>query len=156
MVTISIVSSILAVMMAIFAMFIRIKSAQKPATIKKIILPPVFMSTGFLMFIVPMFRVTFIEIIESVIFGIFFSFLLIKTSGFEIRNNDIYVKRSKAFFFILFGLFLIRLILKLILSTTIDFGALSGMFYILAFAMILPWRISMLFTFHKLKQELTK
>lgn len=143
-------------MMAIFAMFIRIKSAQKPATIKKIILPPVFMSTGFLMFIVPMFRVTFTEIIESVIFGIFFSFLLIKTSGFEIRNNDIYVKRSKAFFFILFGLFLIRLILKLILSTTIDFGALSGMFYILAFAMILPWRISMLFTFHKLKQELTK
>ncbi|MDR4886390.1 cytochrome c biogenesis protein CcdC [Fredinandcohnia sp. QZ13] len=149
-----IASSIVAIMMAIFVTFLRTKSSQKPASVKKIILPPVFMSTGALMFIVPMFRVTPLEILEAVVVGMLFSILLIKTSSFEIRDNDIYMKRSKAFVYILVGLLVVRIVLKSVLSTTIDFGALSGMFWILAFSMIVPWRIAMYVKYKRLASEL--
>ncbi len=80
---------------------------------------------------------------EAITLGVIFSIFLIKTSKFEIKNNEIYLKRSKAFVFILIGLLVIRIAMKSILSTTIDYGALSGMFWILAFGMIVPWRIAM-------------
>lgn len=149
-----IASSIVAIMMAIFVTFLRAKSAQKPASVKKIILPPVFMSTGALMFVHPMFRVTPLEVLEAVVVGMLFSILLIKTSSFEIRENDIYMKRSKAFIYILVGLLVIRIVLKSVLSTSIDFGELSGMFWILAFAMIVPWRIAMYVKYKRLASSL--
>lgn len=149
-----IASSIVAIMMAIFVTFLRAKSAQKPASVKKIILPPVFMSTGALMFVHPMFRVTSVEVLEAIAVGMLFSILLIKTSSFEIRENDIYMKRSKAFIYILVGLLVIRIVLKSVLSTSIDFGELSGMFWILAFAMIVPWRIAMYVKYKKLASSL--
>ncbi|WP_066058317.1 CcdC family protein [Robertmurraya korlensis] len=153
--TVVVASSIGAIGMAILAMFVRMKAAKKPATARKIILPPVFMSTGALMFIEPMFRVTLLEFLEAMAVGLVFSLLLIKTSNFEIRNNEIYLKRSRAFVFILFGLLVIRIILKLVLSTTIDFGELSGMFFILAFSMIVPWRIAMFLQFRRFQAKLT-
>lgn len=149
-------SSIGAIGMAILAMFVRMKAAKKPATARKIILPPVFMSTGALMFVVPMFRVTYLELFEAMAVGLVFSILLIKTSKFEIRENEIYLKRSRAFVFILFGLLVLRIILKLLLSSTIDYGELSGMFFILAFSMILPWRIAMYLQFRRFQEKLTK
>lgn len=149
-----VVSSIGAIGMAMLAMFVRMKAAKKPATAKKIILPPVFMSTGALMFVVPMFRVTFLELMEAVAVGLVFSLLLIKTSKFEIRENEIYLQRSRAFVFILFGLLILRIVLKLILSSSIDFGELSGMFFILAFAMIVPWRIAMFLQFRRFQEKL--
>ena len=77
-----------------------------------------------------------------------------KTSSFEIKENDIYLKRSKAFVFILFGLLAVRIVAKIILSSSIDVGALSGMFWILAFSMIVPWRIAMLLNYKKLAAQL--
>ncbi len=135
-------------------MFIRIKSSAKPATAKKIILPPIFMSTGALMFFVPMFQVTGAEFLEAITVGMFFSIFLIKTSKFEIRGNDIYLKRSKAFVFILIGLLVLRIGMKTILSSSIDYGALSGMFWILAFGMIVPWRVAMYLSFRKMSKQL--
>jgi membrane protein CcdC involved in cytochrome C biogenesis len=147
-------STVGAVGMAIIVTFMRMKAAKKPATAKKIILPPIFMSTGALMFIFPMFRVHFLQIIEALTVGMLFSILLIKTSKFEIRNQQIYLKRSKAFVFILIGLLVVRVIAKLVLSSSIDVGELSGMFWILAFGMIVPWRIAMYLQFKKLHNEL--
>jgi membrane protein CcdC involved in cytochrome C biogenesis len=149
-----VVSSIGAVFMGIFALFVRMKAAKKPTNVKKIILPPVFMSSGALMYAVPQFRLTPLEIGEVVIVGMLFSILLIKTSKFEIRENEIYLKRSKAFMYILVGLLIVRLALKSILSTTIDFGELSGMFFLLAFSMIVPWRVAMYLDYKKLYKQL--
>ncbi|WP_144471121.1 CcdC family protein [Bacillus pumilus] len=148
------ISSIIAVCMAVAVMFIRIKSSAKPATAKKIILPPIFMSTGALMFFVPMFQVTGAEFLEAITVGMFFSIFLIKTSRFEIRGNEIYLKRSKAFVFILIGLLVLRIGMKTILSSSIDYGSLSGMFWILAFGMIVPWRVAMYLSFRKMSKQL--
>ena len=140
--------------MGILALVVRMKAAKKPTNALKIILPPVFMSSGALMYVVPQFRLTGMEILEVVILGMLFSILLIKTSKFEIRENEIYLKRSKAFIYILAGLLVVRIGLKTILSATIDYGELSGMFFLLAFSMIVPWRIAMYLDYKKLYRQL--
>lgn len=106
------------------------------------------------MFLFPVFWVTGEEFLEAITLGVIFSIFLIKTSKFEIKNNEIYMKRSKAFVFILVGLLVIRIVMKSILSTSVDYGALSGMFWILAFGMIVPWRIAMYLSYRKLQSEL--
>ncbi|MBD8068200.1 CcdC family protein [Bacillus sp. PS06] len=154
MICLAIASSIMALLMASLVIFVRLRAAKKPTSVKKIVLPPIFMSTGALMFILPMFRVSPIQIVEAVIVGCLFSILLIKTSTFEIKDNEIYLKRSKAFIYILVGLLIIRIVMKTILSSTIDFGELSGMFWLLAFAMIVPWRAAMYLKYKKVHHEL--
>ena len=146
------VTSVGAIFMAVLVMFVRLRSQKKPVNEKKIIIPPIAMSTGALMFIFEEFRVAPIQIIEASALGIVFSLVLIATSKFEVRDHDIYMKRSKAFVFILVGLLIIRIILKLIFSNSLDVGELGGMFFILAWSMIIPWRLAMLVQFKKLKK----
>ncbi|MFC4323335.1 CcdC family protein [Litchfieldia salsa] len=148
-------SSIIAVMMGFLVLIIRIRANKRPINAKKILLPPLFMSTGSLMFLHPMFRVSSVQVIESIAVGIVFSVLLIKTSSFEIKNMDIYLKRSKAFIYILVSLLIIRVIAKSVLSTSINYGELSGMFWILAFGMIVPWRAAMFMQYKKIRRELS-
>lgn len=149
-------SSIVAVLMGIGVMFVRFKAAKKPASLKKIILPPIFMSTGALMYVVPEFRITPAEMAESIAVGLFFSIFLIKTSKFEVRGNEIYLQRSKAFAGILLGLLIVRIAFKTYLSQTIDFGQLSGMFFLLAFSMIISWRVAMYRSYKTIEAELKK
>jgi len=148
-------STIMAVFMGTFVLVMRLKAQKRPVTAKKIIIPPLAMSTGALMFIFEEFRVTPIEILEAASLGAIFSIVLIKTSKFEWKENDIYLKASKAFPFILIGLLVFRIILKLVLANTVDVGELAGMFFILAFSMLVPWRIAMLVQYKKLINQRT-
>ena len=84
---------------------------------------------------------------------IFLAFIQEVASKFEVKENQIYMQRSKAFMFILVGLLLVRLVAKIILGTTLELGTLSGMFFILAFGMIVPWRLAMYFQYKKLKEQ---
>ena len=146
-------STIMAVLMGSFVMFIRLRAQKKPVSTKKILIPPFAMSTGALMFLFEQFRVAPPQIAEALGIGLLFSTVLIATSKFEIRNDAIYMKQSKAFPFILVGLLVLRVILKLLFSDSLDVGELAGMFFLLAFAMILPWRIGMLIKFKKLEKS---
>lgn len=144
----------IAIFMAIMAFIIRTKATKKPATVKKIVLPPLFMSTGFFMFLYEPAQISFIQVLEALALGLFFSLFLVRTSKFEIKENEIYLKRTKAFLFILIGLLLFRLFLKYVLGFYIDPIQLSGMFFIVAYGMIVPWRISMLIGYKKLERQL--
>ena len=148
-------STVMAIFMGTMIMFARMRSQKKPVNPKKLLIPPIAMSTGALMFIFEEFRINPLQILEAVSIGFLFSIILIATSKFEIRDNDIYMKRSKAFFFILIGLLVGRILLKLFLSESFDVGELAGMFWTLAFAMLWPWRIAMLVQYIKLKKRLT-
>ncbi|AZB43054.1 DUF1453 family protein [Bacillus sp. FJAT-42376] len=149
-----VISTIVAVVMGTIVLVVRMRASKKPASAKKIILPPIFMSTGALMFVFPFFHVTVAEFWEAILAGMFFSIFLIKTSKFEIRDNEIYLKRSKAFAFILIALLALRVGLKSFLSLSIDVGALSGMFWLLAFGMIVPWRIAMYVSYKKIQNQI--
>jgi len=150
------VSIVVSLLMVIVVNLVRLRNTKKPAAAKKIILPPLFMATGASMFILPMFRPTLPELLSSVVMGMLFSIILIKTSKFEVRDNQIYLQRSKLFLVALIGLVALRMIGKIILAETIqiDPAQMSGIFFILAFSMILPWRFSMYLGFKKLKRQL--
>ncbi|WP_188205893.1 CcdC family protein [Alkalibacillus aidingensis] len=146
--------SIGAVFMASAMIIVRMRAAKRPASVKKIILPPLFMSSGALMFFFPYFQIGWLQVIEAAAVGILFSVLLIYTSHFEIREEQIYLKPSKALGFILIGLLIGRITFKTILGHDISVGEMSAMFYILAFAMLVTWRIVMLKKFLKLRDEM--
>jgi len=151
-----IASIVVSMLMVVVVNWVRLRNTKKPAVAKKIILPPFFMATGASMFILPMFRPTLPELISSIVMGMLFSIILIKTSKFEIRDNKIYHRRSKMFLVALIGLVALRMIGKIIIAETIqiDPAQMSGIFFILAFSMILPWRISMYIGFRKLERQL--
>lgn len=149
-----IASTIGAVGMGLFWMFVRMRAQKKPVNEKKILIPPVAMSTGALMFIFEEFRVAPMQILEAVGLGLVFSIILILTSKFEVRGNDIYIKRSKLFVFILFGLLALRVVLKMLFAESLDVGELGGMFFILAWSMIIPWRLAMVVQYRKVKKTL--
>ncbi|MGE6517000.1 CcdC family protein [Lysinibacillus sphaericus] len=145
-------STIMAILMGSFVMVIRMRASKKPTNEKKIIIPPIAMSSGAFMFLFEQFRVPPMQVLEAAAVGMVFSTILIATSKFEVKGHDIYLKRSKAFVFILMGLLIFRVVAKIILSNAIDVGELAGMFWILAFAMLVPWRIAMLLQFIKIKK----
>jgi membrane protein CcdC involved in cytochrome C biogenesis len=156
--TVVIGSVIISLFMVAIVNFFRMKNTKKPVkNAKSIIIPPMGMATGFTMFIfAPMLRPTWIEIAYAIVAGMVFSIFLIKTSKFEIRENQIYMQRSKLFFVVLVGLIIVRYLAKFVLSTSyhLDAGEMSGMFFILAFSMILPWRIGMLLGYKKAEKQL--
>ena len=147
-------SIVFAFLMGIGVIIVRMKAQQFPVNEKKIILPPFFMATGALMYVVPYFRLTGTEILECIIMGLLFSTILIWTSRFETQGSEIYMKRSKAFPIILISLLLIRTVIKIFISNQIDPGEIAGMLFLLAFCMIVPWRIAMLYKFKKVKSNL--
>lgn len=147
-------STVVAAIMATFMIFIRMRAAKKPATVRKIVLPPLFMSTGALMFLFEPFQVSWSQVLEAMSVGVIFSIFLIKFSKFEIKGQDIYLKPSKAFAFILIGLLILRIILKLMIGQVVSLGETSGMFFLLALGMIVSWRIAMFIKFKRIKNEL--
>ncbi|WP_027954300.1 CcdC family protein [Halobacillus kuroshimensis] len=149
-----IASTLAAAFMATAMIFVRLRAARKPASVKKIILPPFFMSTGALMFVFPVFRVEWTQVLEAVSIGALFSIFLIRTSKFEVRDGDIYLKPSKSFIMILFGLLAVRIIFKLIVGQHVSLGETSGMFFLLAFGMIITWRLAMLKQYLSLEKKM--
>ncbi|WP_080874556.1 CcdC family protein [Oceanobacillus timonensis] len=139
--------------MAIVMIFVRMRASRKPASVKKIILPPFFMSTGALMFLFPMFRISWLQVAEALVVGMIFSIFLIKTSKLEHSDDNIYVKPSKMFPVILVGLLIVRITIKLIIGTSISVGETSGMFFLLALGMIGTWRIAMLYQYVQLTKK---
>ncbi|WP_251357281.1 CcdC protein domain-containing protein, partial [Staphylococcus aureus] len=68
------------VVMGIFVTVMRMRAANHPVSAKKIIIPPIAMSTGALMFISPYFRVPLPQVFEAAVVGALFSIVLIMTS----------------------------------------------------------------------------
>lgn len=146
-------ASIMAVFMGIGVIFVRQRASARPLSLKKIVIPPVMMSTGALMYVFPYFRLSGVEILEALIMGLAFSLLLVFTTRYEEKNDELYVKPSKWFVGILFGLLILRLGLKSILSLSISPGEIGGMFFLLAFIMIVVWRLSMLVKYRNFKKQ---
>ncbi|GED14338.1 Membrane protein CcdC involved in cytochrome C biogenesis [Aneurinibacillus migulanus] len=152
--TMTILSGVIGIFMATIVLMVRMRASKKPASLKKIILPPFFMSTGFAMFLYPPMHVHVTYALFAFFVGALLSYPLIVTSKFEVVGRDIYLKRSKAFFFILVGLVLLRLALKSYVGMYVSIEETAGLFFILAFGMIVPWRVAMYFEYVKLNRSL--
>ncbi len=136
---------------AITAILVRSRTNHRPVNAKKILIPPMGMSTGFLMFVVADFRVSWMWALGAFLAGWFiFSYPLIRGTRFERSGTDIVVQRSKSFLFILIGLLMIRLLLHRFIEQYISIPQTAGVFFILAFGTLLHWRISMYRQYRKM------
>lgn len=130
--------------MALLAIFIRMKASHRPVTIRKILIPPLGMSTGFLMFVVPETHVPLLWALIALLVGWFiFSYPLIRSTRFERVDEEIFATRSRSFAFILLGLLAIRLILHEVIQRYVSIPQTGGLFFLLAFGMIVRWRVYM-------------
>lgn len=151
--TLFIIASIGAIIMGLLVILWRNNETKTPLHLKKIIIPPIMMSTGALMFLFPYFRLDNLLILEAVVVGIVFSFALLLTTKYEVKDDELYVKASKLFPVILVGLLIIRTFMKTILSQEITPGEIGGMFFLLAFTMIVIWRTSMVLHYLQFKKK---
>ena len=87
----------------------RIREGRTAVTVKKIIMPPLGMATGFCMFIVPAFRVPWTWALAAFLIGmVALAYPLLITSRLVRAGNTIMMKRSNAFFLVVIALAAIR------------------------------------------------
>lgn len=119
----------------------RLRETRRPVTPRAILLPPVAMSTGFSMFVLPDFRPTWQWALGAFLAGAFLlSVPLIRSTELTLRDGVVWVKRSRTFLAILIGLVAIRLALRNSVSQVLPATETAGVFFILAFGMIVRWR----------------
>ncbi len=145
------VAAVVGIFMALFWMRYRMRESARPLTVRKIVLPPLGMSTGAFMYLVPQFRPTTGEALEAVGAGLVCGAILAATTRLERRDEGVYLKRSAAFIYVLLGLFVVRFAARGYLRQSIEFHQLSGMFFLLALVMIVEWRVAMLLSYRRLQ-----
>jgi len=131
----------------------RIREGRSAVTIRKIIIPPLGMSTGFCMFLVPAFRVHWTWALGSFLIGaVVLAYPLIRTSRLTFHHDGetVMMRRSAAFFIVVIVLAVVRFAAKDYLDRFISLEQTAGLFFILAFGMILRWRLSMLMEYRRL------
>jgi len=146
-----VISTIGMIIAACAVIIVRLRAAKSPTSIARILMPPIGMSTGFLMFFAPQTHVPFLWGLAAFAAGaLLFSYPLIRTSKFERIGSDIYLRRSKAFIIILLVILLVRLLLHSLVEEWVSIVQTAALFFVLAFGMLLPWRIAMYLQYQKL------
>lgn len=135
--------------------FIRMRASRKPVSIMKIIMPPIGMSTGFFMFLYPPTHIPLSWALSAFAVGaVAFSYPLMLTTKFQLENRQIYARRSKAFVFILLALLIVRIAAHSYIEEIITIYQTGAVFFILAFGMIVPWRVYMYVQYRNLIRAL--
>ncbi len=129
----------------------RIREGRTAVTVRKIVIPPLGMSTGFCMFLVPAFRVPWAWAGIAFLAGaLLLAWPLVATSKLVRSGDTIMMHRSAAFFIVIVALALIRFLARSYLDSVMTLEQTGGLFFILAFGMILRWRIQMLLEYRAL------
>ena len=129
----------------------RVREGRSAVTMRKIIIPPVGMATGFCMFVLPAFRVSWVWALGAFVLGaLVLAYPLVRTSRLTLVENEVMMHRSASFFAVIVALGVIRIAAHSYLDTYISVQQTAGLFFVLAFGMILRWRLSMLFQYRRL------
>ena len=134
----------------------RIREGRSPVTAKKILIPPAGMATGFSMFVVPAFRVPWLwALIAFAIGAIVLAYPLLLTSRLEREGEVIMMRRSSAFLFVIIVLAAVRYFARGFFDKLLTLEQTGALFFVLAFGMILRWRMSMYLDYRSLTAEPT-
>ncbi len=132
----------------------RMREARRPVTTRAIVAPPLGMSTGFLMFLAPTARIPWAWAGAAFALGaLVLSVPLARTSRLARVGDAVVMHRSKAFLWILLGLFAVRLAAREWVEQVITPAQTAALFFVLAFGMILRWRATMLLAYLRLRDQ---
>src|ERR1700733_13688852 len=129
----------------------RVREGRSAVTLKKIVMPPLGMATGFCMFIVPAFRVPLLWGLGAFLTGaVILAYPLLLTSDLHRQNGVIMMKRSSAFFVVIIVLAVVRYFARGFFDRFLTLEQTGALFYLLAFGMILRWRAKLFFAYRSL------
>ncbi|HUX45076.1 MAG TPA: cytochrome c biogenesis protein CcdC [Terracidiphilus sp.] len=129
----------------------RVREGRTAVTVRKIVIPPLGMATGFSMFVVPAFRVPWTWALVAFLTGaIVLAYPLLLTSSLRREGDAIMMKRSAAFFAVVVVLAAVRYFARDYFDKYLTLEQTGGLFFILAFGMILRWRMALLSIYRKL------
>jgi len=133
----------------------RLREVSRPVTVPKIIMPPLGMSTGLAMFLYPPTHVPLTWAAAAFALGaLVLAWPLVLTSRLHVTEGRVYVRRSRAFLWILIGLVTVRFALRGVIEHYVSFPQTAGLFFMLAFGMIVRWRAGMLLEYRRLNATL--
>jgi membrane protein CcdC involved in cytochrome C biogenesis len=131
----------------------RVRETTRPVTPRKIIIPPLGMSTGFSMFAYAPARIPPLWALAAFAMGaLVLSYPLVKSSRLHIVGDAIMLQRSRAFLWIIFGLFALRVAARSYVEQYVSAIQTGAIFFVLAFGMIVTWRVRMYLEYRKLKK----
>jgi membrane protein CcdC involved in cytochrome C biogenesis len=129
----------------------RVREGRSAVTMRKIVIPPMGMATGFCMFFAPGFRVPLLWAAIAFLLGaLLLAWPLVRTSRLAYVGDQVMMHRSASFFIVMIVLAIVRIAAHSYLDTVMSIQQTAGLFFILAFGMILRWRASMLLEYRRL------
>jgi membrane protein CcdC involved in cytochrome C biogenesis len=129
----------------------RIREGRSAVSVKKIVIPPLGMATGFCMFIVPAFRIPWTWAAGAFLLGaVVLAWPLLKTSRLVRQGDAVMMQRSTAFFTVVLVLAAIRILARGYFDTVLTVPQTGALFFVLAFGMIVRWRARMYFEYREL------
>ncbi|MGA7107890.1 MAG: cytochrome c biogenesis protein CcdC [Terracidiphilus sp.] len=129
----------------------RLREARSAVSLKKIVIPPLGMATGFSMFVVPAFRIPWTWAGLAFLIGAAaLAWPLLLTTRLERRGDAVMMKRSSAFLAVLLALAATRFLARGYFDTILTGQQTAGIFFILAFGMIVVWRAKLLLDYRRL------
>jgi membrane protein CcdC involved in cytochrome C biogenesis len=132
----------------------RVRETRTPVSTRKIVVPPLGMATGFCMFLVPGFRMPWMWAAAAFLIGaIGLAWPLLATTRLVRQDSSVMMQRSTAFFSVIIALAAIRLLARGYFDKLLTLEQTGGLFFILAFGMIVRWRVHMLLDYRKLMRE---
>src|SRR5215469_5051171 len=144
-------SAVAAVLGLLGVLVWRLREGSRPVTLKTIVFPPLGMATGFSMFIVSGFRVPLAWALGAFLIGaLALSYPLIRTSRLVLEHDTVMMHRSRVFFMVVLILFAVRYLARDYVGKIISVQQTAGLFFILAFGMIVVWRTAMFFEYKRL------
>jgi membrane protein CcdC involved in cytochrome C biogenesis len=135
----------------------RLRETRRPVTARSILIPPLGMSTGLAMFVVPATHIPWGWALGAFFTGVLvFSVPLVRTSQLHVEGGAIVLKRSKAFLWILLGLVAVRFGLREYVGRYVTTPQTGAIFFLLALGMVLTWRVMMFRRYRALQAELAR
>jgi membrane protein CcdC involved in cytochrome C biogenesis len=129
----------------------RVREGRTAVSVKKIVMPPLGMATGFSMFAVPAFRIPWTWAGIAFFVGtVGLAYPLLRTSRLVRQGEVVRMQRCSAFFSVILLLAAVRILARGYFDTFLSVQQSAALFFVLAFGMILRWRTQMLLEYRKL------
>jgi len=122
----------------------RVHEGRSVVTARKILIPPLGMSTGFCMFVAPQCRIPWLWALCAFVLGAtVLAYPLLRTSRLTRVGDNVMMQRSNAFFLVIIVLAIVRTAAHSYFDRFLSITQTGAIFFVLAFGMIVHWRLRM-------------